>query len=87
MEGLDVRPNRDPGLYISYKISRLLRNFCPDTASFVSWSGARHFNWHRRTIARATNLCHVRVSEWSIQNTERFPGRSKLDSHLVVVMG
>ena len=29
MEGLDVRPDRDPGLSISYKISRLLRKFGP----------------------------------------------------------
>lgn len=71
MEGLDVPPDKFGGLSISCKISRLLRNFVPILQLLYLVSGAPSLQRHRRTIRPRDNLCHVRVSEWSIQKDSR----------------
>ena len=71
MEGLDVQPEQVWGTIQSCEISRLLRNFVPILQLLYLVSGAPSLQRHRRTIRPRDNLCHVRVSEWSIQKDSR----------------
>lgn len=46
-------------------------NIFPDTATFVSWCGVRHFKVTEELWPATICATCVRVSEWSIQNDSR----------------